>query len=130
MLKGVLLMLKVLTVCWFHGPRIISAASNVVFWTFFRAKTCLVICNPYCFFYGRTNMAHLVWENHRTSPSDLRNHFCLRITFAVVQIQPVRFLRENHGCSHCRSTTFSNFESDMKILFPEWSIDSVVKDPG
>ena len=26
---------KKLFICWFHGPRIISAASNVVFWTFF-----------------------------------------------------------------------------------------------
>ena len=30
--------------CWFHGPSIISAASNVIFWTFFRAKTCCVVC--------------------------------------------------------------------------------------
>ena len=28
--------------CWFHGPRIISAASNLFFWTFFRARTCCI----------------------------------------------------------------------------------------
>ena len=32
--------------CWFHGPRIISEASNVVFWTFFRAKTCFQFVEP------------------------------------------------------------------------------------
>ena len=42
-------------------PSIISTASNVVFWTFFRAKTCRVVCHAYCFSYGRTNMAR---ENH------------------------------------------------------------------
>ena len=52
-------------ICWFHGPRIISAASNVVFWTFFRAKTCCVVCHAYCFCYGRTKMARKnVWKPH------------------------------------------------------------------
>ena len=37
--------------CCFHGPSIISAASNVVFWTFFRAKTCCVVCHACCFCY-------------------------------------------------------------------------------
>ena len=51
--------------CWFHGPRIISAASNVAFWTFFRAKTCCVVCHAYCFCYGGTNMARKnVWKPH------------------------------------------------------------------
>ena len=49
--------------CWFHGLNIISAASNVVFWTFFRAKTCCVVCHAYCFCYGGTNMAgRNVWK--------------------------------------------------------------------
>ena len=43
--------------CWFHGPRIISAASNLVFWTFFRAKTCCLVCHSYCVCYSATNMA-------------------------------------------------------------------------
>ena len=43
--------------CWFHGPSIISAASNVVFWTFFLTKPCCVVCHAYCFWYGPTNMA-------------------------------------------------------------------------
>ena len=49
---------------WFHGPRIISAASNVVFWKFFLAKTCCVVCHAYyCFCYGGTNMARKnVWK--------------------------------------------------------------------
>ena len=51
--------------CWFHGPRIISASSNVVFWTFSRAKTCWVVCNAYCSCDGRTNMARKnVWKPH------------------------------------------------------------------
>ena len=51
--------------CWFHRPSIISAASNVVFWTFFRAKTCCVACHVYCFYYGGTNMARKdVWKPH------------------------------------------------------------------
>ena len=50
--------------CWFHGPRIISAALNVVFWTFFRTKTCCVVCHTYCFCYGGTNMAQKTSENH------------------------------------------------------------------
>ena len=37
--------------CWFQGSRIISAASNLVFWTFFRAKTCCVVCHSYSFCY-------------------------------------------------------------------------------
>ena len=50
-------------ICRFHGPRIISAASNVVFWTFFHAKICRVVGNAHCFFYGRTNMARKnVWK--------------------------------------------------------------------
>ena len=49
--------------CWFHGPSIISTASNVVFWTCFRAKTCCVVCHAYCFCYGGTNMARKnVWK--------------------------------------------------------------------
>ena len=43
--------------CWFHGPVIISAVANVVFWTFFGAKTCCVACHSYCFCYGGTSMA-------------------------------------------------------------------------
>ena len=39
--------LKELTVtCWFHGPRIISAASNVVFWTFFAPKLAGLFVTP------------------------------------------------------------------------------------
>ena len=30
--------MSLLSNCWFHGPSITSAASDVVFWTFFRAK--------------------------------------------------------------------------------------------
>ena len=43
--------------CWFQGSRIISAASNLAFWTFFRSKTCCVVCHSYCFCYSATNMA-------------------------------------------------------------------------
>ena len=43
--------------CWFHGSRIISAASNLVFWTFFRAKACCVVCHSYCFCYSASSMA-------------------------------------------------------------------------
>ena len=49
---------------WFRGPSIISVASNLVFWTFFRAKTCCVVCHAYCFCYGGTNMARKMSENH------------------------------------------------------------------
>ena len=45
------------TCCWFHGSRIISAASNLVFWTLFRTKTCCVVCHSYCFCYSAINMA-------------------------------------------------------------------------
>ena len=49
--------------CWFHIPSIISAASNVVFWTFLRAKTCCVVCHTCCFCYGGTDMARkMVWK--------------------------------------------------------------------
>ena len=48
--------------CWFHGPNIISAASNVVFWTFFRSETCCIVCHTYCFCYGGTNMARKMSE--------------------------------------------------------------------
>ena len=52
-------------VSWFHRPRIISAALNVVFWTFFRAKICSVVCHAYCFCWGGTNMARKnVWKPH------------------------------------------------------------------
>ena len=51
--------------CWFYGPSIISAASNVVFWTFFCTKTCCVVCHAYCFCYGGTNTARKnVWKPH------------------------------------------------------------------
>ena len=43
--------------CWFHGSRIILAALNLVFWTFFCAKTCCVVCHLYFFCYNATNMA-------------------------------------------------------------------------
>ena len=36
--------------CWFHGSTIISAALNLVFWTFFLAKTCCIVCQSSCFF--------------------------------------------------------------------------------
>ena len=46
--------------CRFHGPSIISAASNVVFWTF---KTSCVVCHAYCFCYGGIYMARKhVWK--------------------------------------------------------------------
>ena len=32
--------------CWFHGPSIISAASNVVFWTFFAPKRAASFVTP------------------------------------------------------------------------------------
>ena len=36
---------------------------NVVFWTFFLAKTCCVVCHAYCLCYGGTNMARKnVWK--------------------------------------------------------------------
>ena len=49
--------------CWFHGPRISWAASNLVFWTFFCAKTCCVVCHAYCFCYG-TNMVRKNVRKH------------------------------------------------------------------
>ena len=48
--------------CWFDGRSIISTASNVVFWIFFCAKTCCIVCHAYCFCYGGTNMARKISE--------------------------------------------------------------------
>ena len=41
----------------------ISAASNLVFRTFFRNKTCCVVCHSYCFCYSATNMARTNVQN-------------------------------------------------------------------
>ena len=41
-----------------------SNESNVVFWTFLRAKTCCVVCHAYCFCYGGTNGTKKCLKNH------------------------------------------------------------------
>ena len=87
--------------CWFYGPRIISTASNVVFWTFFRPKTCRVVCNAHCFFYGRANMARkyvwktkfhstLRWLNFSQSGSRKNN----RKTFEGASVEPTSLFCE------------------------------------
>ena len=55
--------------CWFSGPRIISAASNVVFWTFFHAKTCCVVCHAY----NVSSTVEQIWRRKMTEkPHSIR----------------------------------------------------------
>ena len=71
-------------ICWFHGSRIISAVSNLVFWTFFRVKTCGIVCHSYCFCYSATNMA---LKNVQKNTYDS--------TFEMIRLQPIRKQENN-----------------------------------
>ena len=84
--------------CWFHGSRIISAASDLVFWTFLRAKTCCVVCHSYCFCYSATNMARkmskklcsirlLRWSDFSQSENRKNN----RRTFEGASVEPTNY---------------------------------------